>query len=102
MGRWDGDTLVVETTNMRADDPARNVAGRPLLLSRHSKVTERFTRVSPSELFYRFTVEDETLYTRPWSGEFSLTRFDQPIYEYACHENNYSLTNILRGGRAQF
>jgi len=102
VGRWDGDTLVVETTNMRADDPARNVAGRPLLLSRRSKVTERFTRVSATELFYRFTVEDDELYTRPWSGEFSLARFDQPIYEYACHENNYSLTNILRGGRAQF
>ena len=76
-------------------------AGRSLL-SRRSKVTERFTRVSPTELFYRFTVEDDELYTRPWSGEFSMTRFDQPIYEYACHEANYSLTNILRGGRAQF
>jgi hypothetical protein len=102
VGRWERDTLVVETTNMRADNPARNVAGRPLLLSRRSKVTERFTRLSPTELFYRFTVEDDELYTRPWSGEFSLTRFDQPIYEYACHENNYSLTNVLRGGRAQF
>ena len=102
VGRWENDTLVVETTHMRADDPARNVAGRPILLSRRSKVTERFTRVSPTELFYRFTVEDDQLYTRPWSGEFSMMRFDQPIYEYACHENNYSLTNILRGGRAQF
>ena len=102
VGRWEHDTLVIETTNMRADDPARNVAGRPLLLSRRSKVTEWFTRVSPTELFYRFIVADDELYTRPWSGEFSLTRFDQPIYEYACHENNYSLTNILRGGRAQF
>jgi hypothetical protein len=102
IGRWDGDTLVVETTHFRADDPARGVAGRPLLLSRRSKVTERFTRVSPTELFYRFTVEDDELYTRPWTGEFSMTWFDQPIYEYACHENNYSLTNVLRGGRAQF
>ena len=101
-GRWENDTLVVETTHLRAIDPARNVAGRPLVLSRRSKVTERFTRVSPTELFYRFTVEDDELYTRPWSGEFSMTRFDQPIYEYACHEANYSLTNILRGGRAQF
>ena len=101
-GRWENDTLVVETTHFRADDPARNVAGRPLLLSRHSKVTERFTRVSPTELFYRFMVEDNELYTRPWSGEFSMTRFDQPIYEYACHEANYSLPNILRGGRTQF
>ena len=102
VGRWENDTLVVETTHLRAVDPARNVAGRPLLLSPRSKVTERFTRVSLRELFYRFTVEDDELYTRPWSGEFSMTRFDQPIYEYACHENNYSLTNILRGGRAQF
>ena len=102
VGHWENDTLVVETTHLRAVDPARNVAGRPLLLSRHAKVTEWFTRVSPTELFYRFTVEDAELYTRPWSGEFSMTRFDQPIYEYACHENNYSLTNILRGGRAQF
>jgi len=101
-GRWENDTLVVETTHLRAIDPARNVAGRPLLLSRRSKVTERFTRVSPTELFYRFTVEDDEMYTRPWSGEFSMTRFDQPIYEYACHEANYSLANILRGGRAQF
>jgi hypothetical protein len=101
-GRWEIDTLVVETTHLRAIDPARNVAGRPLLLSPRSKVTERFTRVSPTELFYRFTVEDDELYTRPWCGEFSMTRFDQPIYEYACHEANYSLTNILRGGRPLF
>ncbi len=101
VGRWESDTLVVETTHLRAVDPARNVAGRPLLLSRRSKVTERFTRVSPAELFYRFTVEDDELYTRPWSGEFSMMRFDHPIYEYACHENNYSLPNILRGGQAE-
>ena len=101
-GRWENDTLVVETTHLRADDPARNVAGRPLLLSRRARVSERFTRVSSTELFYRFTVEEDGLYTRPWSGEFSMTWFDQPIYEYACHEANYSLTNILRGGRAQF
>ncbi len=102
VGHWENDTLVVKTTQLRADDPARNGVGRPLLLSRRAKVTERFTRVSPTELFYRYTVEDNELYTRPWSGEFSMTRFDQPIYEYACHEGNYSLPNILRGGRAQF
>jgi hypothetical protein len=100
VGRWENDTLVVETTHLRADDPARNVAGRPLLLSRRTKVTERFKLVSPTELFYRYTVEDDELYTRPWSAEFSMTRFDQPIYEYACHEANYSLTNVLLGGRA--
>jgi hypothetical protein len=101
VGRWEQDTLVVETTHLRADDPARSVTGRPLLLSRQSTITEWFTRVSPTELFYRFTIEDDELYTTPWSGEFSMTRHDGPIYEYACHEGNYSLPNILRGGQAE-
>ena len=101
VGRWEQETLVVETTHLRADDPARSVTGRPLLLSRQSTITEWFTRVSPTELFYRFTIEDDELYTTPWSGEFSMTRHDGPIYEYACHEGNYSLPNILRGGQAE-
>ncbi len=100
-GRWEGDTLVVQTTHLRADDPARMVIGRPLVFSRDTRITERFTRVSPTELFYRFTIEDAGLYTRPWSGEFSMTRHDGPIYEYGCHEGNYSLPNILRGGQAE-
>ena len=100
-GHWENDTLVVVTTHLRADDPARSHAGRPLLLSRRSRIVERFTRVSPTELFYRFTVEDDELYTRPWTGEFSMTRHDGPTYEYACHENNYSLPNILRGGQVE-
>jgi hypothetical protein len=99
MGRWEGDTLVVDTTNLRADYPARTVVGRPLVLSRNTKITERFTRVSPTELFYRFTIEDGELYTQPWTGEFSMTRYDGPIYEYACHEANYSLMNVLQAGR---
>jgi hypothetical protein len=99
VGRWEGDTLVVQTTNLRADDPARNVRGRPLVLSRNTRITERFDRVSATELFYQFTVEDNELYTQPWSGEFSMTRFEGSIYEYACHEANYSLTNVLRAER---
>jgi hypothetical protein len=101
VGHWENDTLVVVTTHLRADDPARSHAGRPLLLSRRSRIVERFTRVSPTELFYRFTVEDDELYTKPWTGEFSMTRHDGPTYEYACHEGNYSLPNILRGGQAE-
>lgn len=101
VGHWEGDTLVVETTHLRADDPARTVLGRPLLLSRRSKITERFTRVSEKELFYRFTIEDAGLYTRPWSGELSMTRNNVQVFEYACHEGNYSLTNSLRGGQAE-
>jgi hypothetical protein len=101
VGHWEGGTLVVQTTHLRAEDPARNVIGRPLLLSRGSTITERFTRVSDGELLYRFTVEDDQLYSRPWTGEFSMTRQDGPIYEYACHEGNYSLANSLRGGQAE-
>ncbi len=89
------------TTHLRDDDPARNVIGRPLLLSRDTRITERFTRVSPTELVYRFTVEDDGLYRQPWTGEFSLTRHDVRIYEYACHEGNYSLPLSLVGGQAQ-
>jgi hypothetical protein len=101
IGRWDGDTLVVTTTHLRADDPSRDNLGRPLLLSRNSTITERFTRLSDDELLYRFTVEDAGLYTRPWTGEFVMTRLTGPIYEYACHEGNYSLANSLRGGQAK-
>jgi hypothetical protein len=101
LGHWEGDTLVVQTTHFRTQDPSRFVIGRPLLLSGRSSITERFTRVSPSELFYRFTVNDSELYTQPWSGEFSMMLYDGPIYEYACHEGNYSLPNILRGGQAE-
>ena len=100
-GHWEGDTLVVETTNFLARDPSRGGAGRPIVISPRTKITERFTRASPTELVYRYTVEDAEMYTRPWSGEYSLTRHDGPIYEYACHEANYSMTNMLRGGRFQ-
>lgn len=101
MGHWEGDTLVVRTTHLRAVDPFRLVLGGPLLLSRNSVITERFTRVSDTELVYQFTIEDDALYTQPWAGEFSLTRHDVPMYEYACHEGNYSMDGILAGHRAE-
>jgi len=101
VGRWEGDTLVVRTTNLRTDDPARTLAGRPLLLGPDTRITEWFTRVSDTELVYRYTVEDASLYTQPWTGEFSMTRFDVKTFEYGCHEGNYSLPNALRGGRAE-
>lgn len=100
-GHWEGDTLVVRTTHLRDEDPARFVLGRPLLLGRDSTITERFTRVSETELFYQFTVEDDELYTEPWKGEFSMVWHDGPMYEYACHEGNYSMPTILIGGRAE-
>ena len=101
VGHWEGDTLVVKTTHLRAKDPARTVIGRPLLLSSRTRITERFTRVSPAELFYQFTIEDDELYTQPWTGEFSMAWHDGRTYEYACHEGNYSLPNILHGGQAE-
>ena len=100
-GRWEGDTLVVRTTHLRAEDPARFVIGRPLLLSRDTEITERFTRVSETELLYQYTVEDDELYTEPWTGEFSMVRQDVLTYEYACHEGNYSMPTILRGGQLE-
>ena len=99
LGRWEGDTLVVRTTHMRADDPFREQMGRPLLVGPDSVVIERFTRVSDGELNYQYTIEDDGLYWAPWMGEFSFERTDMKPYEYACHEANYSLTNILKAGR---
>lgn len=102
VGRWEGDTLIVTTTNLRTDDPARAVAGpNPVLLGPDTRITEWFTRVSDTELIYRYTVEDASLYTQPWTGEFSMTRFDVKTFEYGCHEGNYSMPNMLRGGQAQ-
>ena len=102
VGRWEGDTLVVKTTHLRTDDPARSLAGpRSLLLGPDTRITEWFTRVSDTELVYRYTVEDASLYTQPWTGEFSMTRFDVKTFEYGCHEGNYSMPNMLRGGQAE-
>lgn len=98
--RWEGETLVVTTTHLRADDPWRPTVGRSLVVGPDSRVVERITRVSENELNYVFTIEDPTLYATPWHGEFSLRLGDyNHIYEYACHEANYSLTNILSSGR---
>jgi hypothetical protein len=100
-GRWEGDTLVVETTHSRADDLFRGGLGRPLMVEPDSKVIERFTRLSPSELHYEFTVIDPDLYTKPWRAEYAFTLQDTPFYEYACHEGNYAMVNILLGGRVK-
>jgi len=64
-------------------------------------VTERFTRVDADTILYRFTVDDPTTWTRPWSGEMLIRKWEGPIFEYACHEGNYGLAFILRAARAQ-
>src|SRR5262245_50276667 len=94
IGRWEGDTLVVETTNFHPLQRFRSA-------SESLKVIERFTRVSADTILYKFTIDDPSTFTRPWSGEVPFNRIDDLIYEYACHEANYALSNILSGERAR-
>jgi len=98
IARWDGETLVIETIRLPAADTIRPL---PTLLVRpNAVVEERYTRVSDKELLYQYTVKDPAIYTGPWLAEYSLYRQSKPIYEFACHEGNYSLPNILAGARA--
>ncbi|MGE3957187.1 MAG: hypothetical protein AB7H96_10755 [Vicinamibacterales bacterium] len=92
IGWWEGDTLVVETTNFTDKTRFRGSTGR-------LKVTERFSRLDGRTLLYRFTVEDPDTWARPWTGEYTWPATDDRLYEYACHEANYALGNILRGAR---
>jgi hypothetical protein len=100
VGRWDGETLVVETTGFRTDDQFRMaIIGRPIMVGANSKVVERFTRIAADELLYQFTVEDPAIYARPWMGEYSMKVSTERTFEFACHEGNYGLPNILKGAR---
>ena len=101
IGWWDGDTLVIETVNQNPQSAPRSVGARVFWLSADAKVTERLTRISPTQILYAFTIEDPAIYTRPWRGEMVLNAAKGPIYEYACHEGNYALRNILSGARKQ-
>ena len=92
IGRWDGDTLVVETTNFTDKTRFRGSSDK-------LKVTERFSRLDAKTLLYRFTVEDPDTWASPWSGEYTWPATDELMFEYACHEANYALGNILRGAR---
>jgi hypothetical protein len=91
-GRWDGDTLVVDTTNFT--DQTRFRGSSDAL-----HVIERFTRVGPQAVLYRFTIEDPSTWTRSWTGEYTWPATGERLYEYACHEANYALGDILRGAR---
>lgn len=90
IGRWEGETLVIENTNFCAEGIHRT--GR-LKLSENAVVVERFTRVAPGELLYEFSVTDPTLYTQTWHAEMPFRADKGPMYEYTCHEANYSLPN---------
>ncbi|HEY7797748.1 MAG TPA: hypothetical protein VIA80_03215 [Hyphomonadaceae bacterium] len=96
IGRWEGDTLVVETTNF---NDYHRWQDHPAYLSANAKVTERFTRVAEDELLYEFTVDDPTYYSQPWKGEMAWRKDGEISYEYACHEGNYALQGILAGAR---
>jgi len=87
-GRWEGNTLVVETTNFTDKTNFRGSG-------RNMRVVERFTRVDDRTLLYQFTVDDPQTFTRPWSAEIPMKKAEGPLFEYACHEGNYSLTNTL-------
>jgi len=93
-GHWEGETLVIETTNYNDKNPYRGA-------SQNMKVTERFTRLAPDTIDYKFTVDDETTWTRPWTAVLPLTASVGPIFEHACHEGNYGVRNTLSGARAE-
>jgi hypothetical protein len=99
VGWWEGDTLVVETTNFNPGEQLRPGIPTTFFVSEDAKVTERFTRVSPTQILYEFKVEDPKVYTAPWRGEMPINAAKGPVYEYACHEGNYALPGILRGAR---
>jgi hypothetical protein len=106
-GRWDGNTLVVETTNIRRTEGEAGAQGNDEMETRASngrtddtlRIVERFTRVDDNTINYRFTVEDPSHWTRPFSGEYPFVRTEEKLYEFACHEGNYSVPNILSGAR---
>jgi hypothetical protein len=99
IAHWEGETLVVETIGLPAKDAIRPF---PILfVPPTAKVIERYTRVSKTELLYQYTVVDPSIYTAPWLAEYSLYASDRPIYEFACHEGNYALPDILAGARAK-
>ena len=105
-GLWEGDTLVVETTNLsphvaESDEESRGVdeAFRGVPPSGDAKVIERFTRVDEETIRYEFIVDDPTMYVSPWGGTVPFKRFDEALYEYACHEGNHTLSASLSGAR---
>ena len=94
VGHWDGDTLVVETTNIPERQAYRGSW-------KNLKVTETFTRVGKNRVFYQYTLDDPTMWDKPWGGEYEFAPLQGVIYEYACHEGNYALPGMLAGARNQ-
>jgi len=95
-GHWEGDTLVVETANFRPDARGSRSA-RPETF----RLIEKFTRVDPETVVYEYRMNDPATWTRPWTVQLPMAKTDEHIYEYACHEGNHAMENILSGTRAQ-
>ena len=93
-GRWNGEVLVVETTNLTGETMFKGSG-------RNMRVIERFRRLDADRLLYEYTIDDPESFVQPWTASFPMLRTDEPIYEYACHEGNYSMFNILSGARAE-
>ena len=93
-GRWEGETLVVETTNFNGKNPFQGS-------SENMRLIERFTRVDENTMRYQFTVDDPSTWTKPWSAEVPWAKTNGPLFEHACHEGNYGLANILAGARVE-
>ena len=99
-GHWEGNTLVVETTNFTDKTGSFSTTGVSWGTGKNLHLTERFTRVDPDTMLYEFTVDNPTIFTRSFTARFPLNKSDLPLYEYACHEGNYGLLNTLRSARA--
>jgi hypothetical protein len=93
-GHWEGNTLVVETTNF-TDKTNYRGSGENL------RLIERFTRTAADQILYEFTVDDPTTFVRPWTAQLPMYRIQGPVYEYACHEGNYGMEGILSGARTE-
>lgn len=100
LGRWEGATLIVDTTNFIDGRGYYGDAGGNFAWDRNLHLIERFRYLDPETLLYQFEIDNPTAYSRPWKGELTLRRSNERIYEFACHEGNYSLTNMMRGYRA--
>lgn len=98
IARWDGDALIVETRNFA---PALSTHGIVTVLSPDASIVERFEMSGPDELVYRYTVTDPAYYAEPWTAEYAFTRSSDAIFEFACHEGNYSMAGMLAGARRE-
>ena len=100
-GRWEGDSLVVETTNFTDKVYERRVSNTVFGAGRAMYLVERFRRVDADTIDYAITVTDPTTFTKPWTASIPMRTMEGPIFEYACHEGNYAMENMLRGARAR-